>query len=120
MVLNPDGWGAGSYQNGHTVDDGRGAGYDPDLERGGMPQKGTGPNKEGKSGRWGQEADSPYNPDREHNFAGFSWYFWSDLPRVIYWRWLGWQAGYRIVTVNEKPRMIDKLSLAGGSQVGRL
>lgn len=33
--------------------------------------------------------DSVYNPDREHNFGGFSWYFWAKFPQILYRRWLG-------------------------------
>ena len=44
----------------------------------------------GKAARWSQEADSVYAHDREHNFAGWSWYFHSTFPRLLYSRWLGW------------------------------
>lgn len=46
----------------------------------------------GKLARWGQESDSVYAHDREHNFHGWSWYFDSAFPRVLYRRWLGWMA----------------------------
>lgn len=42
--------------------------------------------------RWGSRSDSVYNQDREHNFEGWSWYFHSKFPRVLYRRWLGWSA----------------------------
>ncbi|GAB7356847.1 hypothetical protein MBLNU459_g7720t1 [Dothideomycetes sp. NU459] len=46
----------------------------------------------GKTARWGQQIDSPYNHDREANFRGWSWYYASGFPSVIYRRWLGWKA----------------------------
>ncbi|KAK5166730.1 uncharacterized protein LTR77_008274 [Saxophila tyrrhenica] len=46
----------------------------------------------GEAGKWGQRGDSVYNQDREHNFAGWSWYYASDFPRILYRRWLGWGA----------------------------
>ena len=46
----------------------------------------------GETARWGAGADSVYNQDREHNFAGWSWYYASDFPRILYRRWLGWSA----------------------------
>lgn len=98
-VFNADGWGAGSKPGYGFIDDGRGRGFVPEREEAGMAQNGTGPNGEGLEGRWGQERDAPYNPDREHNFGGWSWYFWSDFPKVLYWRWLGWKAGFAIVTI---------------------
>lgn len=115
MIFNADGWGAGSMP-GHNIDDGRGVAYDRELEIQGKTQAGTGPNGEGKLARWGQERDAPYNPDREHNFAGWSWYFWSDFPRIIYWRWLGWKAGFSIVTIGGTT-VTDELGLAGGPDV---
>lgn len=114
-VFNADGWGAGSLPGG-DIDDGRGVAYSAEVELARQPQQGTGPNSEGRLGRWGQERDCPYNPDREHNFAGWSWYFWSDLPRVIYWRWMGWKAGFSIVTIGGT-RVTDELGLAGGGSV---
>ena len=115
ITFNADGWGAGS-KPGHNIDDGRGVMWDQERQNRGEEQAGTGPNKEGKLGRWGQERDSPYNPDREHNFAGWSWYFWSDFPRIIYWRWLGWKAGFSIVTIGGR-KVTDELGLAGGADV---
>lgn len=99
LVFNAEGWGAGSLPGG-GIDDGRGVGYDSEREARGQKQIGVGPNGEGRLGRWAQERDSPYNPDREHNFAGWSWYFWSDFPKVLYWRWLGWKARFQIVTID--------------------
>lgn len=49
----------------------------------------------GKPARWGQEFDSPYNHDREANFRGWSWYYASGFPGVLYRRWLGWLANDR-------------------------
>ena len=115
LVFNADGWGAGSLRGGN-VDDGRGVAYVADREARGEPQLGTGPNGEGRLGRWSQERDSPYNPDREHNFAGWSWYFWSDLPRVLYWRWMGWKAGFQIVTIGGT-KVTDELGVVGGGWV---
>lgn len=46
----------------------------------------------GRPARWGQEADSPYNHDREANFGGWSWYYRSVFPHVLYRRWLGWKS----------------------------
>ncbi|KAK3686934.1 hypothetical protein LTR37_019332 [Vermiconidia calcicola] len=46
----------------------------------------------GEEARWGARGDSVYNHDREHNFAGWSWYYASEFPRVLYRRWLGWPA----------------------------
>lgn len=114
-VYNADGWGAGAMP-GHDSDDGRGRGYIRELELAGKLQNGTGPNREGLAGRWGQERDSPYSPDREHNFAGWSWYFWSDFSRIIYWRWLGWKAGFSIVTI-KGTEVTDELGIVGGGQV---
>ncbi|KAF2191984.1 hypothetical protein K469DRAFT_719047 [Zopfia rhizophila CBS 207.26] len=42
-------------------------------------------------GAWAEQADSPYNHDREYNFQGWSWYYASKFPRALYRRWLGWQ-----------------------------
>lgn len=47
----------------------------------------------GKTARWGQQLDSPYNHDREANFRGWSWYYATSFPSVLYRRWLGWAAG---------------------------
>lgn len=44
----------------------------------------------GKLARWGQEFDSPYNHDREAQFRGWSWYYSTSFPRVLYRRFLGW------------------------------
>lgn len=46
----------------------------------------------GVEGRWGQEWDSIYNQDRECNFRAWSWYYHAELPRVLYRRWMGWDA----------------------------
>ena len=46
----------------------------------------------GETAHWGAGNDSVYNNDREHNFAGWSWYYSSDFPRILYRRWLGWEA----------------------------
>jgi hypothetical protein len=45
-----------------------------------------------EAARWSARGDSVYNQDREHNFAGWSWYYASDFPRILYRRWLGWPA----------------------------
>lgn len=45
-----------------------------------------------ESAKWSAGEASVYNHDREHNFAGWSWYYNSDFPRVLYRRWLGWPA----------------------------
>ena len=42
--------------------------------------------------RWGARNDSVYNQDREHNFAGWSWYYSTEFPKTLYRRWLGWTA----------------------------
>ncbi|KAF2279997.1 uncharacterized protein EI97DRAFT_366344, partial [Westerdykella ornata] len=42
-------------------------------------------------GAWTEQQDSPYNHDREYNFQGWSWYFASRFPRMLYRRWLGWE-----------------------------
>lgn len=47
---------------------------------------------DGIPARWGQQLDSPYNHDREANFGGWSWYYRSVFPHVLYRRWLGWKA----------------------------
>ncbi|KAB8360862.1 hypothetical protein FH972_024596 [Carpinus fangiana] len=116
-VYNADGWGAGGLPGG-TTDDGRGRNYNRQLEIAGLPQAGTGPNREGLAGRWSQERDAPYSPDREHNFGGWSWYFWSDFPKVIYWRWLGWKAGFSIVTI-KGVEVTDELGIIGGGEFER-
>ncbi|KAF2269462.1 hypothetical protein CC78DRAFT_575024 [Lojkania enalia] len=46
--------------------------------------------EESVQGAWTEQADSPYNHDREYNFMGWSWYFASRFPRSLYRRWLGW------------------------------
>ncbi|ORX90489.1 hypothetical protein BCR34DRAFT_609123 [Clohesyomyces aquaticus] len=47
--------------------------------------------KDEVQGAWTEQADSPYNHDREYNFQGWSWYFASKFPRTLYRRWLNWQ-----------------------------
>ena len=118
QTFNADGWGAGSMP-GHNIDNGRGVAWNRERTINGEPQTGTGPNGEGRAARWGQERDSPYNPDREHYFAGWSWYFWSDFPRIIYSRWMGWKAGFSIVTIGGR-KATDELGLAGGPDVSIL
>ncbi|KAF2200918.1 hypothetical protein GQ43DRAFT_472274 [Delitschia confertaspora ATCC 74209] len=51
----------------------------------------TGGAVEEVQGAWTEQADSPYNHDREYNFQGWSWYFASRFPRKLYRRWLGWE-----------------------------
>ena len=46
----------------------------------------------GELARWGARHDSVYNHDREHNFAGWSWYYSTEFPKTLYHRWLGWVA----------------------------
>lgn len=46
----------------------------------------------GEPAAWGQRKDSPYNHDREAAFRGWSWYYSTGFPRVLYRRWLGWKA----------------------------
>jgi hypothetical protein len=46
----------------------------------------------GISARWSQEADSVYAHDREVNFKTWSWYYATEFPRTLFWRWLGWEA----------------------------
>ncbi|RYN36849.1 hypothetical protein AA0112_g4524 [Alternaria arborescens] len=50
----------------------------------------TGEALEPRQGAWTEEADSPYNHDREFNFQGWSWYYASRFPRNLYRRWLNW------------------------------
>ena len=50
----------------------------------------TGDSLEHRQGAWTEEADSPYNHDREYNFQGWSWYYASKFPRNLYRRWLNW------------------------------
>jgi hypothetical protein len=50
----------------------------------------TGEALEHRQGAWTEEADSPYNHDREFNFQGWSWYYASRFPRNLYRRWLNW------------------------------
>jgi len=45
-----------------------------------------------RTAQWGQQRDSVYNHDREHNFVGWSWYYQSEFPKSLYRRWLGWVA----------------------------
>lgn len=47
---------------------------------------------DGIPARWGQQLDSPYNHDREANFGGWSWYYRSVFPHVLFRKWLGWKA----------------------------
>ncbi len=116
FVFNADGWGAGSLPGGGDMDTGRGVAYNATAKSLREPQTGTGPNGEGKLGRWSQERDAPYSPDREHNFAGWSWYFWSDFPRVLYSRWMGWKAGFSIVTIDGR-MVTDTMGVVGGPDV---
>ena len=46
----------------------------------------------GEPARWSAWKDSVYSHDREHNFAGWSWYYSTEFPRTLYHRWLGWGA----------------------------
>lgn len=46
----------------------------------------------GEAGQWSQNPDSVYAHDREHNFAGWSFYFDSSFPKALYRRWLGWKS----------------------------
>ncbi|KAF1962464.1 hypothetical protein CC80DRAFT_161405 [Byssothecium circinans] len=50
----------------------------------------TGGALETVQGAWTEQADSPYNHDREYNFQGWSWYYASKFPRTLYRRWLNW------------------------------
>ncbi|KAH7134982.1 hypothetical protein B0J11DRAFT_148814 [Dendryphion nanum] len=50
----------------------------------------TGGAEESVQGAWTEQADSPYNHDREYNFQGWSWYYASRFPRNLYRRWLNW------------------------------
>ncbi|KAF2448809.1 hypothetical protein P171DRAFT_461508 [Karstenula rhodostoma CBS 690.94] len=59
------------------------AAADVDSERGGPLDR--------VRGAWTERGDSPYNRDREAQFAGWSWYFASRFPRTLYRRWLGWE-----------------------------
>ncbi|KAF2646929.1 hypothetical protein P280DRAFT_21741 [Massarina eburnea CBS 473.64] len=55
----------------------------------------TGGAVEHVQGAWTEEADSPYNHDREYNFQGWSWYYASKFPRALYRRWLNWPILYQ-------------------------
>ncbi|KAF2095965.1 hypothetical protein NA57DRAFT_43529 [Rhizodiscina lignyota] len=46
----------------------------------------------GIPGRWTQEEDSIYNQGTEKNLKSWSWYYWGELGRVLYRRWMGWKA----------------------------
>lgn len=46
----------------------------------------------GVPGRWGQEADSVYSQEIEKNLKSWSWYYWGELGKVLYRRWMGWKA----------------------------
>lgn len=46
----------------------------------------------GEPAAWGQRNDSAYNHDREAAYRGWSWYYSTWFPRVLYRRWLGWRA----------------------------
>ncbi|KAF2021244.1 hypothetical protein BU24DRAFT_438432 [Aaosphaeria arxii CBS 175.79] len=50
----------------------------------------TGAAEDAVPGAWTEQADSPYNKDREYNFQGWSWYYASRFPRKLYRRWLNW------------------------------
>ncbi|KAL9094406.1 MAG: hypothetical protein Q9165_003256 [Trypethelium subeluteriae] len=63
----------------------------------------------GKEARWGEEADSIYNHDREVNFKTFSWYYATGFPKTLYRRWLGWEAV-------ETQSIDGGLGLAGGNE----
>ena len=62
----------------------------------------TGSANQSRQGAWTEEADSPYNHDREYNFAGWSWYYASQFPRKLYRRWLGMQIANQEWAANEK------------------
>ena len=74
---------------------------------------------DGVTARWGQQLDSPYNHDREANFGGWSWYYRSVFPHILYRRWLGWTAkdwGWD-ADIAKKTEQQETLSLA--MRIGR-
>lgn len=68
----PAGYTEGIFDTAYTVDERTGTALEP------------------RQGAWTEQADSPYNHDREYNFQGWSWYYASRFPRQLYRRWLGW------------------------------
>lgn len=46
----------------------------------------------GDAAAWSARWDSVYNHDREASFRGWSWYYASWFPRILYRRWYGWAA----------------------------
>ncbi|KAF2113683.1 hypothetical protein BDV96DRAFT_496189 [Lophiotrema nucula] len=62
----------------------------------------TGAATEPVQGAWTEQADSPYNHDREYNFQGWSWYYASRFPRQIYRRWLNWKVVFQDWGEDEK------------------
>lgn len=62
--------------------------------------------------RWGTRDDSVYNHDREHNFAGWSWYYSSEFPKTMYRRWLGWNTS--VGPENQFPN--NPLRVMGGKE----
>lgn len=53
-------------------------------------------------GKWEEGRDSVYNHDREYNFQGWSWYYASKFPRILYRRWLGWRVKIHEFAQEEK------------------
>jgi len=65
-----------------------------------------------RTAHWASRADSVYNHDREHNFAGWSWYFDSGFARALYRRWLGWSA----ITGSYEEHATNPLRVFGGKE----
>lgn len=70
-------------------------------------------NAEGnKSASWAQGDDSPYNPDREAQFNGWSWSRKGDFAERLYRRWLGLNARDILGNVGDKAFEEGKLDVA--------
>ncbi|KAF2727840.1 hypothetical protein EJ04DRAFT_593844 [Polyplosphaeria fusca] len=69
-------------------------------------------------GAWTEQADSPYNHDREFNFQGWSWYYASRFPRQLYRRWLNWEVVMQ--DWGEKERVEGGEGADGGKEERRM
>jgi hypothetical protein len=72
----------------------------------------------GVPGAWGEREDSIYAHDREYNFFGWSWYYASRFPRVLYRRWLGMDVAVQPWGEEEKVIHQEEAERKGG--VGRM
>lgn len=72
----------------------------------------------GEAAQWGQRRDSPYAHDREANFRGWSWYYASFFPRILYRRWLGWKADDVLGDMGGEDFEVSGLIYENGEEIG--